>query len=596
MHQKFLSQNNGKFAYSIDVLKAYDKKYKISTINFVYSCIGYTSVHYRQIFENIEPLDLKFLIYVENCDIMFIRSNLKDLLIMPKLTYLSNHMEAFEYVLIDDNELLYLTTIEYFTEAACNEPQLIILNIFNKTTQNWDKKLQNYRKFRDFHGCELVMLAKDIKCYGKGWMTSDSGQASGVIAELFEEIGKYLNYKTKWNFTASLEYDEYHCTFDENYRSSDKKLENVCFDVTRFEIQSYKEYQLLHFSIPFMDINEVILVTPGDAYTSYEKLLLPFDKMTWILIICLFATAFLTIFIISMLPKSIHNLFYGPNVKCPALNVISTFYGISQDKLPKLNFSRFILMMFILFCLIFRTCYQSKLFEFMTSTPRRPPPNSIQEMIERNYKLLARNNLITYNNVMTNDNRDWPELVIVNHTEYWDIFETQSQNSSAKLGIIIQLYMLNILNGDDKYNWHQLPDPFFDTHAVFVFHNNNFYLYIINRFLNAWIPTGIIDVMLNKRLGSKEKNIIFNEPQVLIFEDLEFGFYIWLGCCVVNFACFVLEKVCSMMCQAYMKHTKMMLVERKFEKVYPGFDDGESSQQNMKKREVFRLPKKKGFD
>jgi hypothetical protein len=72
----------------------------------------------------------------------------------------------------------------------------------------------------------------------------------------------------------------------------------------------------------------------------------------------------------------------------PAYNVVSIFFGIGQTRLPVENFSRFVWLLFIWFCLIFRTCYQSKLFEFMTSDMRKPLPESVDDLREMNYTIM----------------------------------------------------------------------------------------------------------------------------------------------------------------------------------------------------------------
>jgi hypothetical protein len=130
-------------------------------------------------------------------------------------------------------------------------------------------------------------------------------------------------------------------------------------------------------------------MTPSEKYSPYEKFFLPFDLPTWILLFFTFIMTFGSIFMINHLSKSVQNLIYGQNIETPIWNVISIFFGISQTKLPNKNFSRFILIIFIYFCLIFRTCFQSKFFEFMTSEPRLPPPKNIEELIERNYTTYA---------------------------------------------------------------------------------------------------------------------------------------------------------------------------------------------------------------
>jgi len=112
-----------------------------------------------------------------------------------------------------------------------------------------------------------------------------------------------------------------------------------------------------------------------------------------------FALTILSIFIVNRLSKSAQNLVYGQKVETPILNVVRIFFGISQTQLPNKNFPRFILVMFIFFCLIFRTCFQSKFFEFMTSEPRRDPPKVLEDLLDREYKVLAtRANIKAYRN------------------------------------------------------------------------------------------------------------------------------------------------------------------------------------------------------
>jgi hypothetical protein len=101
-----------------------------------------------------------------------------------------------------------------------------------------------------------------------------------------------------------------------------------------------------------------IMISPPESYNTYEKLTLPFDADTWMYLLITFGVAFLSIFFMNFLPKMVRNIIYGENVSMPSFNVIGTFFGIGQTRLPNNNFARIVLMSFIIFCLIFRTAYQ----------------------------------------------------------------------------------------------------------------------------------------------------------------------------------------------------------------------------------------------
>jgi hypothetical protein len=59
-------------------------------------------------------------------------------------------------------------------------------------------------------------------------------------------------------------------------------------------------------------------------------------------------------------------------------------------KLPRKTFPRFILMMFIILCLILRTCHQSLLYDLMQKDLRREELKTIDEAIEKGYTFYMR--------------------------------------------------------------------------------------------------------------------------------------------------------------------------------------------------------------
>jgi hypothetical protein len=149
-----------------------------------------------------------------------------------------------------------------------------------------------------------------------------------------------------------------------------------------------------YFTSVYDDTEYIFVITPGEPYNNYEKMILPFDTETWIYLILTFALTFFVIFIVNFMPRNIQSVIYGENIWTPTLNVVYIFFGLGQMKLPDKWFPRFILLMFIIFCLIFRTAYQSLLFEFMTSDMRKSSPKTIEELKHKNFTLLLVNNSI----------------------------------------------------------------------------------------------------------------------------------------------------------------------------------------------------------
>jgi hypothetical protein len=133
----------------------------------------------------------------------------------------------------------------------------------------------------------------------------------------------------------------------------------------------------------YMSFSERFYIPQSKEYSGYEKLLFPFDRYTWNMIMFVFAAAFVTIFIVNRLTTNIRNLVFGENVEHPATNVMGHFFGLGQIVLPRKSFARFLVMMFIIYCLIIRTAWQSKIFEFMQKEIRKPEIKSYQEILDK---------------------------------------------------------------------------------------------------------------------------------------------------------------------------------------------------------------------
>jgi hypothetical protein len=276
----------------------------------------------------------------------------------------------------------------------------------------WNWKYKNNQKYLNYCGCELVLMlpviqsAYNYHVWGHARFVGDEIEVNGIIPKIFQIASIKYNFKDYYqpvrpSSNKTLLHDRDLFVYPVKNVS---KIPNVCIEVHPMHLMLNRvAYRM---TSTFLQLTHNFRVTPAETYTPYEKLLLPFDKETWIFLTVTFLIVFFTIFIINVSPKSIQNIFYGNEVKTPSLNILSIFFGISQTRLPNENFSRNILLLFVFFCLIFRTCYQSMLFEFMTSEPRRPPPKTIQDLKDRNYSLFTME-YDTFRKMIQNEKENW---------------------------------------------------------------------------------------------------------------------------------------------------------------------------------------------
>lgn len=108
-----------------------------------------------------------------------------------------------------------------------------------------------------------------------------------------------------------------------------------------------------------------LIFSTGEPYSQIEKLIVPYDTESWIAIGITFLIGFLTILLLKNCKIERQRFVFGSSVKTPAFNMIIAFFGQGQNIEPRGNFARYLLMMFILFCLIIRTGYQGVQFELI---------------------------------------------------------------------------------------------------------------------------------------------------------------------------------------------------------------------------------------
>lgn len=337
-----------------------------------------------------EPL--KFIIVAQNLTFSVLSSHW--IFAMYKsLQVFSGSIFQYSYFITSEKDTISLSTVEWFSRQACNHPHLVQLNTFDIKSMKWMSKLKNYEKFLDFHGCELVLMLPVPKhrtklFYVDGYAEVNNDQSNFKVRGLTPQIYKIASKAN--NFTEA--YQPVYIKYKDVFKVTPNDIQMIPINGT------YKLPQIFlgvgpvnlvnkfaRITNTFVDLDVYFVTTPAEAYSSYEKLFLPFDLQTWICLVATFSIAFISIFIINFCSKFTQNLVYGHDIHDPFWNVIRIFFGISQTRLPKKSFARFILAVFILFSLIFRTCYQNKLFEFTTSEPRQKPPKTIEDLIDRSY-------------------------------------------------------------------------------------------------------------------------------------------------------------------------------------------------------------------
>ena len=282
---------------------------------------------------------------------------------------------TYESFLLEQNNQVFLHAMTMFTEKQCRPEQLVEINRFSSLKSKWKTDKFFRPRIENFHGCTLVFdfrVEETEMPFLRVTQTGNKTSVEGAIIDMLDAFSTHLNFTYVYGKAAGKKLGLPENFFD--LQVGPNMLEGI----------------VNPSSSPIYSTADVMVVPPGELFTSWDKLFMPFDRPTWMWLGIVFAAAFLVILLIKLSKSaSMYDLIIGSNVSTPTLNVIAIFMGIGQILLPQRNVSRFMFMVFILFSLIMRTAYQGKYFEFLTSDMRRRTIQTIEELMHKNFTAVA---------------------------------------------------------------------------------------------------------------------------------------------------------------------------------------------------------------
>ena len=306
-------------------------------------------------------------------------TNIFDILIYCKemtkeQIFLPPYKDQYRTYMIKDDNGIGLYGAMLFTQQQCRNRQLVEINRFSATTRKWRTNKFFTNIIEDFFGCELVFglnfggpyaVAEDRKSF----------KVEGYLIDMIKAMSSNLNFTIGYSLLNESEF---------------KKEEWDMGVGLYIKAVSNPSDEDILISPAILSSALVVVVPPGPSYTPLEKFLLPFDDATWIWILITFGVACIVVILVRMSKsQSIYEWIIGLDIRDPFLNIFGTLMGIGMMSLPRTNIARFLLMNFILFCLIMRTAYQGKYFEFLTSNPTKKPIMTFEELTQSNLTIYA---------------------------------------------------------------------------------------------------------------------------------------------------------------------------------------------------------------
>lgn len=277
--------------------------------------------------------------------------------------------------LLDNHSKVDLVTFMYFSKDICKRHQSTI-NTFSKTDQKWENENFFPQKFSDVHGCSLNYTFRWRKREFTIIKGSEGKQFEGSTYELHKAIAEKLNIDAHY----------YMLYWNENNQDWDyaKHPSSTNLDVG---------YSLIYHSnvvqLETLDYTECgFIIPPGHPLTQFEKMFLMFEPDVWLWLCATLSLGLLAIQLLSFTSRKLQDIIFGEGVNTPTVNFFAIICGIGQTVLPRTNFARFILILYIFFCLIFRTCHQSMLYSLLQADLTHPELQTIDEATEKGFTFI----------------------------------------------------------------------------------------------------------------------------------------------------------------------------------------------------------------
>lgn len=292
-------------------------------------------------------------------------------------------------VIYDRNGTVTLGTFRPHDFKTCSGTYLIRIATFNNGSFGLDAKekifpdkLKNMHKCKvklvTFHRCPAVCITEE----------NNTLQAVGFDIGIINLIAETLNFTLN---TEILRGDEQWGTIFPN-KSTTGAIKKLVRREAEIGIGNYllraSRLEIMDSSTAYFSFPVVFAIPLGERLSPFEKLLRPFEYIVWAVLAIFLCIGVAVILIVNWKFQSLRGFIYGTDIKHPIVNMVVVIFGGAHVKLPRRNFSRYLLTLFLLFCLVNRNVYQGSLYIFLQSDGRQKEVQSIDEMTAKGFNFI----------------------------------------------------------------------------------------------------------------------------------------------------------------------------------------------------------------
>uniref|UniRef100_A0A182MWH2 Putative ionotropic receptor ligand binding domain-containing protein n=1 Tax=Anopheles culicifacies TaxID=139723 RepID=A0A182MWH2_9DIPT len=188
----------------------------------------------------------------------------------------------------------------------------------------------------------------------------------------------------------------------------------------------------------------VLAVAPGEPYSSLELLFCPFANSIWSLLLLSLTIGLIVIGLLRQRGSvALQRLVLGRTPGSAWTSMLNVLLGAGLVRVPTRNFSRTILLIWLIGTLVLRSAYTGSMFRFLRAGRNHTVPDNIPELIEAGYKLYMYRN---YSFVFDAYPTIQQSIRLVTAQQFRRVIVEQLQIPGAPLGVILPVETVTFLN------------------------------------------------------------------------------------------------------------------------------------------------------
>lgn len=268
-------------------------------------------------------------------------------------------------IMAEDNGSVTMYTFFPFTNSSeCHKSKPVKINSF--VNGSWSSQSFFIPKLRNFHKCPLKAACYQYGPSAQQTIHSDGSMSlNGSDIEILKGLAKILNAKLEVELLTAI--GSWGQIWENGSASGAfKSIINGDVDIcANFYYLSELRSKFMQFTSAYYSLSLMMMIPRGAPYSALQMLLRPFKPTVWIYFTVFILMTFVAVAAIKRRARNVQFIFFDRNINSPIVGMVVIILGGSQSILPRRNFSRLLMMSFVLFCFVLRTSYEGSIFKFL---------------------------------------------------------------------------------------------------------------------------------------------------------------------------------------------------------------------------------------